>query len=152
MPVKVLIADDAVFMRNAIKDVFDKAGFEVVGEAGNGVEALEKFREKSADLVTMDIVMPFRSGIEATRMIREMDKNVTIVICSALGQESLVMEALDAGADDFVVKPFRGDVFLKVVEKVLHRKKDELVHGPELIQGLEGPSSMQAPVTESTRT
>jgi len=116
---RVLIVDDAIFMRNMIKDIFHDDQFEIVGEAANGVEAVEKYKELKPDLVTMDIVMPFKSGIEATKEILALDKNALIVMCSALGQESLVMEAIEAGAADFVVKPFKPDDVHKVVQKVL---------------------------------
>jgi two-component system chemotaxis response regulator CheY len=118
---KVLVVDDAIFMRNMLKDIFHSKPdmYEVVGEAANGVEAVEKYKELKPGLVTMDIVMPFKSGIEATREILEHDSEAVIVMCSALGQESLVMEAIEAGAADFVVKPFETDDVLRVVQKVL---------------------------------
>jgi two-component system, chemotaxis family, chemotaxis protein CheY len=119
MSKRVLIVDDAVFMRNVIKDIFTAAGFQVIGEASNGLEAVERFQELKPDLVTMDIVMPFRSGIDATREIIKQDPNAVVLMCSALGQESLVMEAIEAGAMDFVVKPFRAEDVLAVVNKVL---------------------------------
>jgi two-component system chemotaxis response regulator CheY len=119
MPKRVLIVDDAIFMRNMIKDIFAGSGFEVVGEASNGVEAIDKYQQLKPDLTTMDIVMPFKSGIEATREIVKQDRNAVIVMCSALGQESLVMEAIEAGASDFIVKPFRSEDVLAVVKKVL---------------------------------
>ncbi len=120
MPRRVLVVDDAIFMRNMIKDIFAQAGdFEVVGEAAHGLEAVEKFKELKPDLVTMDIVMPFKSGIEATREIMKIDPDSVIVMCSALGQEQLVMEAIEAGAADFIVKPFKADEVLQVVRKVL---------------------------------
>ena len=122
MPKKVLIVDDAIFMRNMIKDIFAGSGFEVVGEAANGLEAVEKHRELKPDLTTMDIVMPFKSGIEATREIIKNDPRAVIVMCSALGQESLVMEAIEAGAADFVVKPFKPEDVHRVVQKVLGGK------------------------------
>lgn len=118
---RVLVVDDAIFMRNMLKDIFSDDQFEIVGEAANGVEAVEKFKELRPDLTTMDIVMPFKSGIEATREILAIDKNAVIVMCSALGQESLVMEAIEAGAADFVVKPFKPDDVQRVVQKVLDR-------------------------------
>ena len=96
MPIKVLIADDALFMRNMIKDVFKGDDFEVVGEAANGVEAVDRYKELKPDITTMDIVMPQKSGIEAVREIVKHDKEAKIVMCSALGQESLVMEAISA--------------------------------------------------------
>jgi two-component system chemotaxis response regulator CheY len=119
MPKRVLIVDDAIFMRNMIKDIFSGSGFEVVGEAANGVEAIEKYQQLKPDLTTMDIVMPFKSGIDATREIVQQDRNAVVVMCSALGQESLVMEAIEAGASDFIVKPFRSEDVLAVVKKVL---------------------------------
>ena len=119
MPKKVLVVDDAIFMRNMIKDIFSGGGFEVVGEAANGLEAVEKYKELRPDLTTMDIVMPFKSGIEATREIVQLDPQAVVIMCSALGQESLVMEAIEAGATDFIVKPFRGEDVLAVVKKVL---------------------------------
>ncbi len=119
MAKRILIVDDAIFMRNMIKDIFASGGFEVVGEAANGLEAIEKYKELKPDLTTMDIVMPFKSGIEATRELVKLDPNALIVMCSALGQESLVMEAIEAGASDFIVKPFKAEDVLAVVKKVL---------------------------------
>ena len=116
---RVLIVDDAIFMRNMIKDIFSDDQYLVAGEAANGVEAVEKYKELAPDLVTMDIVMPFKSGIEATREILALDKNALIIMCSALGQESLVMEAIEAGAADFVVKPFKPEDVQRVVQKVM---------------------------------
>ena len=119
MSKRVVVVDDAVFMRNMIKDIFVAAGFQVIGEASNGLEAVERYQELKPDLITMDIVMPFRSGIDATREIIKQDPNAVVLMCSALGQESLVMEAIEAGAMDFVVKPFRAEDVLAVVNKVL---------------------------------
>ena len=119
MSKRVLIVDDAVFMRDMIKDIFSGGDFEIVGEAVHGVEAVDKYKELKHDLVTMDIVMPFKSGIEATKEILALDANATIIMCSALGQESLVMEAIEAGAAYFIVKPFKGEDVLNVVNKVL---------------------------------
>ena len=116
---RVLLVDDAIFMRAMLKDIFTTAGFEVVGEACHGLEAIERYNELKPDLTTMDIVMPFKSGIEATREIVKQDNNAVIIMCSALGQESLVMEAIEAGASDFIVKPFRAEDVLAVVKKVL---------------------------------
>ncbi len=116
---RVLVVDDAIFMRNMIIDIFAGDEFEVVGQAANGVEAVEKYRELKPDLTTMDIVMPFKSGIEATKEIVELDKDAVVIMCSALGQESLVMEAIEAGAADFIVKPFKPDDVKPVVLKVL---------------------------------
>lgn len=119
MAARVLIVDDAVFMRNTLKEIFSGQGFEVAGEAANGVEAVEKHRELKPDVVTMDIVMPFKNGIEATREILAENPSATVIICSALGQESLVMEAIEAGATDFIVKPFKPERVLEVVRKAL---------------------------------
>ncbi len=120
MPKRVLVVDDAIFMRNMIKDIFAQApDFEVVGEAVHGLEAVEKYKELKPDVTIMDIVMPFKSGIDATREIVKYDANAVIVMCSALGQEQLVMEAIEAGAADFIVKRFNADEVLKVVRKVL---------------------------------
>ena len=119
MAKRVLIVDDAIFMRNMIKDIFAGGGFEIAGEAANGLEAVERYRELRPDLTTMDIVMPFKSGIEATREIMKHDDKAVIVMCSALGQEALVMEAIEAGASDFIVKPFKSEDVLSVVKKVL---------------------------------
>src|SRR5574340_1041563 len=116
---RVLVVDDAIFMRNMIKDIFAGESFEVIGEAANGVEAVEKYKELKPDLTTMDIVMPFKSGIEATREIIKHDGRAVIVMCSALAQESLVMEAIEAGASDFIVKPFKAEDVLSVVKKVM---------------------------------
>lgn len=119
MTKRVLIVDDSVLMRKMIKDIFAGGDFEIVGEAANGIEAVEWYREVKPDLMTLDIVMPFKSGIEATKEIVAEDPNAVIVMCSALGQESLVMEAIEAGAADFIVKPFKGEDVLDVVNKVL---------------------------------
>lgn len=119
MSKRVLVVDDSVFMRDIIKDIFAAGGFTVVGEAGNGVEAVEKYKELKPDLVTMDLVMPYRNGIDATREILRGDARAVVVMCSALGQETMVMEAIEAGAVDFIVKPPRAEDVLAVVKKVL---------------------------------
>lgn len=119
MSKRVLVVDDSVFMRDIIKDIFAVGGFSVVGEAGNGVEAVEKYKELKPDLVTMDLVMPYRNGIDATREILRGDSKALVVMCSALGQETMVMEAIEAGAVDFIVKPPRAEDVLAVVKKVL---------------------------------
>ena len=119
MTKRVLVVDDAIFMRNLIREILAGAGFEVVGEASNGLEAVERWKELRPDLTTMDIVMPFKSGIDATRDIVKHDGDAVVVMCSALGQESLVIEAIEAGASDFIVKPFKPEDVLGVVRKVL---------------------------------
>ncbi len=119
MAKRVLVVDDGIFMRNIIKDIFAAGGFDVVGEAANGLEAVEKYKELKPDLTTMDLVMPFKNGIEATREILKGDAKAVVVMCSALGQETMVMEAIEAGAVDFIVKPPRAEDVLAVVKKVL---------------------------------
>jgi len=119
-PVRVLIVDDAVFMRSMIREILTRTGrFEILAEAANGQEAVDRFVELRPDLVTMDIVMPEMDGIEATKEILRIDPGATIVICSALGQEALVVESIAAGARDFIVKPFAPDKVLAVLETVL---------------------------------
>jgi len=119
-PLTVLIVDDAVFMRSMIRDILVNTGrFDVVGEAANGREAVERYLETRPALVTMDIVMPEMDGIEATRQILSRDPGARIVMCSALGQEALVVESISAGARDFIVKPFTPEKVLRVVENLL---------------------------------
>ena len=122
MKARVLIADDASFMRQMIREIIEPEGYEVVGEATNGVEAAEQYGELHPDLVTMDIVMPKRSGIDAVKAILEEHPKACVVMCSALGQETLVMEALQAGARDFIVKPFKPDSVLTTLRKVLEKE------------------------------
>ncbi len=120
MSYKVLIVDDAAFMRSMIAQILQKSGdFEVVGYATTGAEALERYRKLEPHLVTMDIIMPEMDGIEATRAIMQHDSDAVIVMCSALGQESLVIESLAAGARDFIVKPFTAEKVLQMVHNVL---------------------------------
>jgi two-component system chemotaxis response regulator CheY len=116
---RVLIVDDALFMRTMLRNIFAESGFDVVGEAGNGTEAVEKYRQLAPDLTTMDIVMPESNGIEALKRIMALDPRARVVMCSALGQESLIIEALDAGARDFIVKPFKPAKVVEVAQKVL---------------------------------
>ncbi len=119
MAKRVLIVDDASFMRSMLREIFVGAGYEVVGEATHGVEAVQRHQELQPDLTTMDIVMPYKNGVEATREIVRANPRAVVIICSALGQEALVLEALEAGAADFVVKPFRGEDVLAMARKVL---------------------------------
>ncbi|MCX7830452.1 MAG: response regulator [Acidobacteria bacterium] len=119
MAYKVLIVDDAMFMRAMIRDILVNSGkYDVVGEAANGEEAISKYQNLNPDLVTMDIVMPQMDGIEATKEIIKIDPKAKIVMCSALGQEALVIESIAAGAKDFIVKPFSAEKVLKVVDAV----------------------------------
>jgi two-component system chemotaxis response regulator CheY len=124
MAIKVLIVDDAMFMRNMIAEIFNGKNYsgeeyEVVAEAENGIEAVERYKEHTPDIVTMDIVMPEMTGIEALREIMNLNPAANVIMCSALGQDSLVMEALDAGAKDFIVKPFQPEKVLDVVVRIL---------------------------------
>ena len=118
---RVLIADDASFMRQMIREIIEPEGYEVVGEATNGIEAVELYNELQPDLVTMDIVMPKRSGIDAVKAILAEQPTACVVMCSALGQETLVMEALQAGARDFIVKPFKPDSVISTLKKILEK-------------------------------
>jgi two-component system chemotaxis response regulator CheY len=115
----VLVCDDAIFMRTMISDILSQAGFEIVGEAESGVQAVEKYKVLKPDLVTMDIVMPDMGGIEAVREICKGDPEAKILMCSAMGQQALVVEAIQAGAKDFVVKPFQPSRVLEAVQRVL---------------------------------
>lgn len=119
MSKKILIVDDAAFMRMMIKDVLTKNGFEVVGEAENGAKAIEKYKELTPNLVIMDITMPEVDGIQAVKEIKKIDGNAKIVMCSAMGQQAMVIEAIQAGARDFIVKPFQADRVIEAVRKVL---------------------------------
>jgi len=122
MKARVLIADDASFMRQMIREIIEPEGYEVVGEATNGIEAVEQFEELHPDIVTMDIVMPKRSGIDAVKGILAKHPDAKVVMCSALGQETLVMEALQAGARDFIVKPFKPDSVISTLAKILEKE------------------------------
>ena len=119
MSQRVLIVDDALFMRNLLRDIFSSLGWEVVGEAADGNDALQKYQDLQPDLVTMDIVMPERSGIDALQDILVKNPEAVVVMCSALGQESMVMEAIQHGAKDFIVKPFQAEQVLEVINRVL---------------------------------
>ena len=122
MPKRVLIVDDASFMRNMLREILVDAGYQVVGEASHGLEAVQRHQELKPDLTTMDIVMPYKNGVDATREIVSADSEAVVIICSALGQEALVLEALEAGAADFLVKPFRAEDVLSVVRKALNEE------------------------------
>ena len=112
---KILIVDDAAFMRMMLKDILTKGGFEIAGEAADGVEAVAKYNELKPDLVTLDITMPN----QALKEIKAADPNATCVMCSAMGQQSMVIEAIQSGAKDFIVKPFQADRVLESIRKVL---------------------------------
>ena len=116
---RVLVVDDAAFMRKMVRDALTKGGHEVVGEAGNGVEAVARYQELKPDLTTLDITMPEKDGIAALKEIIELDPAARVIMCSALGQESKVLESVKLGARDFVVKPFQADRVLDAVSKAL---------------------------------
>lgn len=117
--ISVLICDDAIFMRRMISDILSQAGYRVVGEAANGLQAVEMYGSLRPDLVTMDIVMPDMGGIDAVREIIKVDPEARILMCSAMGQQALVIEAIEAGARDFIVKPFQPGRVLEAVQRVL---------------------------------
>lgn len=119
---RVLIADDAVFMRQMIREIIEPEGYEVVGEATNGLEVVDEYQRTNPNLVTMDIVMPKCSGIDAVKEIMKINPKACIIMCSALGQEALVTEALQAGAKDFIVKPFKPEAVLQTLRKVLEKE------------------------------
>jgi len=115
----ILIVDDAAFMRMMIRDVLTKNGYEVLGEAENGQKAIEKYKELNPDLVIMDITMPEVDGIQAVKEIKKLSPDAKIVMCSAMGQQAMVIEAIQAGARDFIVKPFQADRVIEAVKKVI---------------------------------
>ena len=116
---RVLVVDDAAFMRKMVSDALTKGGHEVVGEAGNGAEAIDRFQELRPDVMTLDITMPEKDGLAALKEIIAVDPGAKVVMCSALGQESKVLESIKLGAKDFVVKPFQADRVLSAIEKAL---------------------------------
>lgn len=118
MSKRVLIVDDAIFMRMKLKDILEKNGFEVVAEAQNGMEAVGKYKSENPDLVTMDITMPEMDGVTALKEIKKIDKDAKIIMCSAMGQQSMVMDAIKAGALDFIVKPFDTERVIKALQKI----------------------------------
>lgn len=117
MAVRVLIVDDAMFMRKLLRQILEAKGFEIVGEAENGLAAVKLYSELKPDIVTMDITMPEVDGIRAVELIRNDDPNANIVMCSAMGQQDMVTRALQAGAKDFISKPFVKEKALAVIEK-----------------------------------
>ena len=119
MAKNILISDDAAFMRMMIKDILTKNGYNVVGEAENGARAVEKYNELHPDLVLMDITMPEMDGIQALKKIKEADSSALVIMCSAMGQQAMVIESIQAGAKDFIVKPFQADRVIEAVKKVV---------------------------------
>ena len=116
---RILVVDDAAFMRKMVTDALTKGGHEVVGEAGNGAEAVTQFQELRPDAMTLDITMPEKDGLAALKEIIAVDPGAKVVMCSALGQESKVLESIKLGARDFVVKPFKPERVLEAVGKAL---------------------------------
>jgi two-component system chemotaxis response regulator CheY len=116
---RILIVDDAAFMRMMIRDILTKNGYEVVGEAQDGAQAIEKYKELNPDLITMDITMPEMDGITALKEIRKIDTNAKVIMCSAMGQQAMVIDAIQAGAKDFIVKPFQADRVIEAIKKTL---------------------------------
>lgn len=116
---RVLIVDDAAFMRMMLKDILTKNGIEVIGEAVNGNDAVDKYKELQPDVVTMDITMPEKDGITAVKEIKAIHPQAKVIMCSAMGQQPMVLEAIQAGARDFVVKPFQADRVMDAINKVL---------------------------------
>lgn len=119
MAKNILIVDDAAFMRMMIKDILSKNGYNVAAEAENGKIAVDKYNEVKPDLVLMDITMPEMDGIQALKAIKGVDANAQVIMCSAMGQQAMVIEAIQSGAKDFIVKPFQADRVLEAVKKVI---------------------------------
>ena len=119
MAKNILVVDDAAFMRMMIKDILTKNGYNVAGEAENGAKAIEKYNELKPDLVLMDITMPEMDGIQALKGIKAADPAALVIMCSAMGQQAMVIEAIQSGAKDFIVKPFQADRVLEAVKKVV---------------------------------
>lgn len=116
---RILVVDDAAFMRMMLKDILTKNGMEVIGEAVNGMDAIEKYRELKPDIVTMDITMPELDGIEALKKIKGEFPEAKILMCSAMGQQAMVIESIQAGAKDFIVKPFQAERVMEAIKKSL---------------------------------
>ncbi len=119
MAKNILICDDAAFMRMMIKDILTKNGYNIAGEAENGLKAVEKYNETKPDLVLMDITMPEMDGIQALKQIKASDPSACVIMCSAMGQQAMVIEAIQSGAKDFIVKPFQAERVLEAVKKVV---------------------------------
>jgi two-component system, chemotaxis family, chemotaxis protein CheY len=116
---KIMVVDDAAFLRAMLKDILVNGGHEVVFEATNGLEAVERYKALRPDLVTMDITMPIMEGVEAVRAIRKLDPEANIVMCSAMGQRNLIIDAIQSGAKDFIMKPFQSNRVLEAIEKAI---------------------------------
>lgn len=120
---KILIVDDASFMRMTIKQMLEKNGHETVGEAGDGIEAVKKFIEVKPDVVLLDITMPEMNGVEALKRIKELDPTAKVIICSAMGQQAMVAQAIQSGAKDFIVKPFEADRLIAAIDRVMSKQQ-----------------------------
>ena len=116
---KILIVDDAIFMRIMLRDMLEKNGFEVIGEAADGFEAIDKYKALNPDIVTMDVTMPQLNGIDALKEIIKYDASAKIIMCSAMGQQLMVMDSIKAGAKDFIVKPFERDRVIGALQKLI---------------------------------
>lgn len=124
---RILIVDDAMFMRIVLRRILEQGGYEVVGEAANGIEAIEKYKELKPDLVTMDITMPDMTGMAAVKVIKEMDSNAKVIMCSAMGQNAMVVEALKNGALDFIIKPLQASAVLEALRRCqVYGSKDNI--------------------------
>ncbi len=123
---KIMIVDDAAFMRMLLKDILENNGFQIVGQAVNGRESIQKYKELNPDMVTMDIMMPGMDGIQAIKEIKSIDPNARIVICSAMGQKERVIEAIKAGARDFIFKPFQPE---QIVQTLLKNSGNNVASG-----------------------
>lgn len=119
MAVNVAIVDDLAFIKLVLRDLIEKAGFRVVGEASNGEEAIELFQDKRPDVLLLDITMPKMDGITTLKKLLEIDPKANIIMCSALGQQRLIVEAIQLGAKDFIVKPFRPERVISSIKKTL---------------------------------
>jgi two-component system, chemotaxis family, chemotaxis protein CheY len=119
MAKSILICDDAAFMRMMIKDILTKNGYNIAGEAENGLKAVDKYQETKPDLVMMDITMPEMDGIQALKKIKAVDPSANVIMCSAMGQQAMVIESIQSGAKDFIVKPFQADRVLEAVKKAV---------------------------------
>jgi two-component system, chemotaxis family, chemotaxis protein CheY len=117
---RVLVVDDIEFIKLIIRDILEKRGFQVVGEASNGIEAIELYTKVKPDVVLMDITMPRMDGIQALSKIMEIDKAAKVIMCSALGQQRLIIQAIQLGAKDFIVKPFKAERIIGAIKKTLN--------------------------------
>ncbi len=119
MSYKVLVCDDALFMRAMIRQILEQAGYEVVAEAEDGHQAIDMYKQCKPDLVTMDIVMPNMGGLDTVKALVQLDPNVRVLVCTAMGQDALAAEAMKAGAKEYIVKPFQSSHILEAVERML---------------------------------